>query len=166
MDPQLTAGFRSLLESYAGRVAVVQSELLALYRRKRVALVTADLPTLRPLNEGEAELGDRLRTLVTERSAVLAQAQRFGLPHGSLVEVAVGVGCPPTVLDEIAACRRRAEALRREGWVQWVVARRSLAQTSELLELIGRAGRGPAPTYAERSGRASAAGGSLLDASA
>jgi hypothetical protein len=72
------------------------------------------------------------------------------------------VGCDAPLIERIAACRRRATTLRREGWVHWVVAKRTLAQTNTLLDLIANRGDRPATYGAAPPTR----GGALLDASA
>ena len=162
MNPQLTAGFRTGLGDYVSRVEAVQAELLSIHRRKRAALATADADVLRQLEAPERQAAERLKALVAERKQMLAQAGQFGMPSGSLAEIAAAVGCDASLLGRIAACKRRAGTLRREGWVHWVVAKRSLAQTAALLDLIAHRGDRP-PTYDKP---AATAGGALLDASA
>lgn len=162
MNATMAAGFRAGLGDYVSRVEAVQAELLTLYRRKRVALATADAAALRDLETPERGAADRLKALVVERQQMLVRAGQFQLPHSTLVDLAGAVGCDPAIAARIAACRRRAAAIRREGWVHWVVAKRSLAQTAALLDLIAHRGAPPA-TYDKPT---TTAGGSLLDASA
>ncbi|HEX6987426.1 MAG TPA: flagellar export chaperone FlgN [Planctomycetaceae bacterium] len=162
MNPQLAAGYRTALGDYVARVEAVQAELLSIYRRKRAALAAADADVLRQVEPPERQAAERLKALVAERRQMLAQAERFGMPHGSLAEVAAAVGCDAAIRERLAACRRRAGTLRREGWVHWVVAKRSLAQTAALLDLIAHRGDRP-PTYDKP---AATSGGTLLDASA
>lgn len=159
---QMAAGFRTGLADYVGRVEAVQSDLLALYRTKRAALATADAKGLLQLETPERQAAERLQALINERKQMLVRAAQFGFPDGSLEELAGAVGCDKPLRDRIEGCKRRAAALRREGWVQWVVAKRSLAQAAELLELIAH--RGGRPVTYEKSN--SSAGGALLDASA
>jgi hypothetical protein len=159
---QMAAGFRTGLADYVGRVEAVQSDLLALYRTKRAALATADSAGLLRLEAPERQAAERLQALVNERKQMLVRAAQFGFPDGSLADLAGAVGCEQALLDRIEGCKRRAAALRREGWVQWVVAKRSLAQAAELLELIAHRGGRPV-TYDKSS---AAGGGALLDASA
>ncbi len=153
-------GLRDAVGDYVGRVEAVQADLLATYRRKRVALAAADADGLRRLEPGETAAAERLRGLIEERTRLLARAKQFGLPGGSLAELSRAVGGDRATSERIAACRRRAASLRQEGWVQWVVARRGLAHTTELLDLIARRGV-RAAGYGE-----AAPGGALLDASA
>lgn len=162
MNPQMAAGFRTGLGDYVARIEAVQAELLSLYRRKRVALTAADAAALAQLEAPERQAAERLKALVGERQQMLVRAGQFGIPGGSLAEVAAAVGCETAVADRFAACRRRATTLRREGWIHWVVAKRTLAQTTSLLDLIAHRGDRPA-TY---GGTAPTAGGALLDASA
>lgn len=161
MNASMAVGFRAGLGDYVSRVEAVQTELLTLYRHKRVALAAADAAALRDLEVPERGAAERLKTLVAERQQMLVRAGQFQLPQGSLADLAGAVGCDPAVVARIASCRRRAAAIRREGWVHWVVAKRSLAQTAALLDLIAH--RGAPPTTYEKA--VAAAGGALLDAS-
>ncbi len=161
MNPQMGAAFRSGIGDYVGRVEAVQAEMLSIHRRKRAALGSADAAGLNRVEGPEREATDRLKALVGERQQMLARAGQFGSPQGSLADLAAAVGCDRALVERIAACRRRAATLRREGWVHWVVAKRSLAQTGALLDLIARRGDKP-PTY----DRAATSGGALLDATA
>lgn len=162
MNPQMAATFRAGLGDYVSRLEAVQAELLSLYRRKRVALTAADAPGLAQLEAPERQAADRLKALVGERQQMLVRAEQFGTPAGSLGELAASIGCDTALLGQIAACRRRATTLRREGWVHWIVAKRTLAQTAALLDLIAHRGDRPATYGATRP----PAGGALLDASA
>jgi hypothetical protein len=161
VDAQLAAQFRSSISDYVSRLEAVQSELFALYRRKRTALATADVGVLQSLLEPEADLAKRLTTLRNERQQSLARAGQFGAPHGSLAELVTALGGDEELQSRIARCRSRSTELRREGWVHWVVAQRSIAQTSSLLDLIAHRGDRP-PTY----DGATTTGGTLLDTSA
>lgn len=162
MNAQLIAGFRAGIEAYVTRLEAAQSELLSLYRRKRIALTTADAPALRELEQPERQTAEQLKSLVGERLQLLTRAGQFHLPHESLIATAAAVDAPTTVLERLANCRRRATALRREGWIHWIVAKRGLAQTTALLDLIVHRGDRPA-TYDKPL---ASPGGSLLDTSA
>jgi FlgN protein len=162
MNPQLATSFRTAIGDYVARVEAVQADLLAAYRRKRAALAAADTAVLREIEPLERQAAERLKALVGERHQMLVRAGQFGTPHGSLADVANALACDPAVLARLASCRKRAATLRREGWVHWVVAKRSLAQTGALLDLIAHRGD-RSPTYDKPTGRP---GGTLLDASA
>lgn len=162
MDPQMAVTFRSGLGDYVTRLEAVQAEMISIQRRKRVALAAADAEALRSLEPVERDSADRLKALVTERQQMLTRAAQFRSPCTTLTDLAESVGCETRVTDRMRACRRRASALRRESWVHWIVAKRSLAQTATLLDLIAHRGDAPA-TYDKPTG---AAGGALLDASA
>ena len=162
MNPQLAASFRTAIADYVSRTEAVQADLLALHRRKRSALATADSSILRELESLESNAAERLKKLVAERHQMLVRAGQFGTPNGSLADLAAAIGCDASLLTRLANCRRRATTLRREGWVHWVVAKRSLAQTAALLDLIAQRGD-RSPTYDKP---VAAIGGTLLDASA
>ena len=162
MKSDQAAGLRASIGDYVSRLEGVQSDLLALYRRKRVALAAADVTELQSLTAFESDGVERLKTLGSERQRLLVQAAQLGAANSSLSDVATAIGSDGSLHDRIAKCRRRAAELRREGWVHWVVAQRSITQTTALLELIAHRGDRP-PTY---DGGSSSAGGTLLDTSA
>lgn len=161
MDAKLAADFRASLSDYVSRLEAVQSELFALSRRKRTALATADVAVLQSLLAPETDLAKRLTTLRNERSQLLVRAGQYRAPNASLAELGIACGSDQELQSRMARCRSRAAELRREGWVHWVVAQRSIAQTSSLLELIAHRGDRP-PTY----DNATTNGGTLLDTSA
>lgn len=161
MDAKVAADIRASITDYVSRLETVQSELFALYRRKREALATADVAELQALQTPEEDLAKRLMTLQQDRQRILARSGQLGVPSTSLAEVVTALGGDEELQPRIARCRRRAGELRREGWVHWVVANRSIAQTSSLLELIAHRGDRP-PTY----DGAATSGGTLLDTSA
>ena len=162
MTGQLAAEFRSRLTDYVLRLEATQTNLLALYRRKRAALTTADAELLRQLELPERQAGEQLQSLAADRQQMIARAGQLGRACGSLMELLANVGGDPALRERMRCCQQRTAALRREGWVQWVVTRRSLSQTSALLELIAHRGDRP-PTYDQA---AAGGGGTLLDASA
>ncbi len=161
MNADPTANFGANLSDYVAKLETLQSELFALYRRKRTALAAADVAEMQASQAPEADLAKRLKTLQQERQQILARAAQHRLPHTALAELATAVGGDAELRSRIDRCRRRAGELRREGWVHWVVANRSIAQTSSLLELIAHRGDRP-PTY----DGAATSGGTLLDTSA
>lgn len=162
MNAQLLAGFRVGIDAYAARLETAQSELLTLYRNKRIALASADAKALRELVQPELTAASQLETLVEEREQLLARAAQFRLPHESLIVAASAVGASAQTIERLSSCRRRANSLRREGWIHWIVAKRGLSQTSALLDLFVHRGDAPA-TYDKP---VATTGGSLLDTSA
>jgi len=162
MDPQMAATFRTGLGDYVTRVETVQAEMISVHRRKRAALAAADAAALREIEPLEREAAERLKGLVTERQQMLVRAGQFRSPCKTLTDLAASVGCDAQLVTRMGGCRRRAAVLRRESWVHWIVAKRSLAQTAALLDLIAHRGDAPA-TYDKP---AATAGGALLDASA
>lgn len=162
MNAQLLAGFRASIEAYVARLETAQSDLLVLYRDKRVALASADAHSLRALEQPEQLVTNELKSLVEERKQILTRAGQFHLPQESLTAAASAVGASAKIIERLSNCRRRATSLRREGWIHWIVAKRGLAQTSALLDLIVH--RGDAPATYDKS--VATTGGSLLDASA
>lgn len=162
MNAEQATGFRAGIGDYVSRLETLQSELLALYRKKQAALATADMALLQQIEQPERAAADRLKALIAERQQMLIRAAQSGATNASLADLAAVVGCDSDLLHRIAKCRRRSATLRREGWVHWVVAKRSLAQNAALLDLIAHHGDSP-PTY-DRS--ATTRGGTLLDTTA
>jgi hypothetical protein len=162
VNAELAAGFRTSIGDYVSRLETLQSEMLALYRRKQAALASADIAALASTERPERDAADRLKALKAERHQFLVRAGQFGAKNDSLADVAVVVGCDPELHARIDRCRRRSTSLRREGWVHWVVAQRSLAQNAALIDLIAHHGDAP-PTYEKNT---SHSGGALLDTSA
>ncbi|MBA3315844.1 MAG: flagellar export chaperone FlgN [Planctomycetota bacterium] len=162
MNADLAAGFRTSLGDYVARLESLQSELLTLYRKKHAALAAADIASIQQTERPERAAADRLKAMTVERHQLLMRAGQFDASNGSLAEVAIAVGCDAELHERIEKCRRRSTTLRREGWVHWVVAKRSLAQNAALIDLIAHHGNRP-PTY-EKS--VSHSGGTLLDTTA
>ncbi len=165
VNAELQAGFRDGLGEYVSKLETLQSELLTLYRKKRAALASADVVALQQTERPEREAADRLKALTVERQHLLVRAGQFGTPNASLAEVARAVGGDAELHERIDKCRQRSATLRREGWVHWVVAKRSLAQNAALLDLIAHHGNRP-PTYDRPVSSSSTAGGTLLDTTA
>ena len=116
--------------------------------------------------KSEAELSKELTQHLQWRRRILAQARERGLPSGSLHDLANAVANDERsdLLARIARCRSTAAKLRRESWIQWVVAQRAYSQHAELLDLIAHWGQ-RALTYGRESSQTTP-GGLLLDASA
>jgi hypothetical protein len=144
----------------------LQEATLALFERKRAAVTLADPAEMLRLADVENDLSRKLQEALGARHEILQEARRSGLPSGSLLELVSSLeeNDGPSVSTQIKTARRKAERIRRESWVQWVVSRRANTYYNELLELISHSGR-KAPVYGDRPG-ASAGGGTILDASA
>lgn len=138
-----------------------QAELLALFDRKRVALRKARANELLEIADAETALVGRLQAHVTERQRLLAEAggcETIGVLLTRLDEPE-----DSDLQNRLKTVRRNAENLRRESWVQWIVAQRAHRHYSDVLEIIAHRG-GSSPTYSKNRNTGNSAG-ALLDTS-
>ena len=156
------------VRQFVQALEAVQDDQAELFRRKRAALAQARSAELQALADPEAELIRRMQKLLSRRQEILHDAARDGSQASSitaLVEALPGNDLEtPDLRRRITRAKQRAEQFRRENLVHWIVAQRTHAHYTELIELIAHRGR-RAPTYANGPAR-DPAGGALLDASA
>lgn len=144
----------------------LQTELLALFVRKRDALKHGRAKELTQMAGEESALVERLKSQLTRREEILAMAADAGFRCETLSLLLEQID-PDNSSDLNAAMQRARDnstELRRESWVQWIVAQRSYKQHSDLLELIANRGE-KSPVYGcpRTSGERA---GALLDTSA
>lgn len=144
----------------------LQHQLQQLFDRKRSALSAGRAGELLDVARDEAALVERLQGLLARRETILAEAAAAGFSAQTLADLLeqTDESGAEAVAFRIEAARQTSERLRRESWVQWIVAQRSYRQYAELLDLIAHRGR-KSPTYGRPSADGHAAG-ALLDASA
>jgi len=143
-----------------------QRDLSTLQDRKRTALVQGHSDELLTIAGDETTIGNRLRALLDRRGEILRDARKSGL-HGADSLLALAENLPPKDREEleprIKAARKQAAQIRRETWVQWIIAHRAYSHYTSLLELIALSGR-KSPTYEAKSSNATV-GGAIFDAS-
>ncbi|MBT4865602.1 MAG: hypothetical protein HON53_10895 [Planctomycetaceae bacterium] len=162
MGGHLLNDLRELLRS----LETAQRDFSALQDRKRTALVEGHSDDLLSIARDETTIGDRLRALLDQRGEILDAARKSGLPGAdSLLGIAANL--QPKDRDEleprIQAARKQAEQIRRETWVQWIIAHRAYSHYSSLLDLIALSGK-KSPTYEAKPSKETA-GGAIFDAS-
>lgn len=143
-----------------------QRDLSSLQDRKRAALTRGESSELLGIAREETILSNRLRDLLQQRSQILESARVAGAEDtGSLSSFVATL--PPAEREEleprVVQARRHAERIRRETWVQWIIAHRAYSHYSSLLELIAQSGS-KSPTYDEKPVKHSS-GGAIFDAS-
>lgn len=162
---RMTAHLLQQVDGFLRDLQTAQEDFRNLFREKRVALTAARADELQRLADRETSLAGRLRSLLGRRQQILQQARDEGIAADSLAGLARQSGSDGDGLRRrIDRLKSVAENLRRDGWVQWIVAQRAFAHNSQLLDMVAHHGR-KAPTYGDR-GDAGGNGGALLDASA
>jgi hypothetical protein len=144
-----------------------QRDLTALYERKRGALVEGASEELLSVARDEAALANRFHGLLSRREQILQAAEHSGRPKAETLLALVGslsAADRGELEPLISEARQRSEILRRETWVQWIIAHRAHSHYSGMLELIAHSGGKP-PTYDAKPGKETT-GGALFDASA
>lgn len=153
------AHFLTLLEA-------TQQELLKLFERKRAAIKQGHVSRILQLAEEESRLVQQLQQHLQVREELLQTGLQAGYRVKSLTELVETItgGKTGELYSRLQRVRERSAELRRESWVQWIVAQRSYKQYADLLDLIAHRGE-TAPTYeTQRSGGSGS--GALLDTSA
>ncbi len=165
-EPSTTLAWHDAAQEFLRDLMVVQEEFLAvlLKRRQRfVAPISDDWPTVTPV---EQSLLQRLQQCHQRRQDLLRAAGPV-VPPGQTLRGAVAVLADAgarrpldALLDEAESASRR---LRLAGLTHWMLAQRSLAHVSQLLEILATGTPQP-PTYG--NGPVSAVRGGLLDEAA
>ena len=156
----------SELDAYLTDLEKVQADLAQLLDEKGHALQTIDQEALGRLSPREGQLTQKLEGLLAVRRQMLKRAGPEAVRQDSLAALVAGrAGAGPAdCLERMDRARESARQLRRQSWVQWIVAHRSCRFYTEMLDLIAYGGQA-VPTYGEGS-TATPSGGALLDAHA
>lgn len=144
-----------------------QSEFADLFVNKRQALIAARSDELLQLADSEAELAKRLHAHLGRRQKILLQARRAGLPSDSIVALVAHIAgdLQEQLESQIERIREMAKSLRRESWIQWIIAHRTCSLYSEIKNLIAHCGEKD-PIYSrDKSKEQKISGGAILDAS-
>ena len=144
-----------------------QSEFAHLFVNKRQALIAARSDDLLRLADSEAELANRLHAHLGRRQKILLQAKRAGLPCDSIVALVARIAgdLREQLESQIERIRDMANSLRRESWIQWIIAHRTCSHYSEITNLIAHCGEKD-PIYSrDKNEEQNISGGAILDAS-
>ncbi len=150
---------------FADVLEATQQELLSTLRLKRRALVSGSARDLQQLNDSALETARRLKLLTAWRSRLLDQAQDEGDQARTISDVLARSAdpWPEELRARLAAVQQRFGEVQRESWIQWIIAQRTEACYSDILELLARGGQ-RSPVYEETVGAAMGSGGAVLDA--
>ena len=163
MSTHLLEEVRQLLPE----LEATQSEFEDLFVNKRQALIAARSDELLQLADSEAELAKRLHAHLSRRQNILLQARRAGLPSDSIVALVARIAgnLREQLESQIERIREMANHLRRESWIQWIIAQRTFSQYSEIKNLIAHCGEKD-PVYSrDKNDDQKFSGGAILDAS-
>jgi flagellar biosynthesis/type III secretory pathway chaperone len=162
MTTELLHETRQFLRS----LEAAQTELSQLFDQKRAALTHARADELERLAGSESDLLKRLQSLHALRGRILQRASRAGLPHDTISHLVERIAGPELsqLRPKIQQARRQSERLRRESWIQWVIAQRAFHHYTGMLDLIANCGR-QAATYTNGPAAPAVTGGALLDTS-
>jgi hypothetical protein len=154
--------WESELATLLSRLSAAQRELLSLLSKKRELIVQRDNQGLALLAAKEGELATELQACQERRQQLLAEADRAGLPAGSLSELssALPKNARTSLVGPVDEARNRARLIRHECLTQWVAVQRTVLHLSQILEIIATGGR-TQPTYGK--GRALERSGALMD---
>jgi flagellar biosynthesis/type III secretory pathway chaperone len=160
-DGQLESEIGQLLAD----ISDAQSEMLQVLGKKRELLMKFDGDGLAHLAPREEQLVEKLQSCLTRRTALLAQANESGRPHGSLRELAdvlPGPGRKP-LNEKVKKASSQARILQLQSITNWVLVQRTLIHLSQMLEIIATGGQSQ-PTY--EKGAAHGSSGALVDQAA
>ncbi len=163
MSEALVAEVRRFLRNFE----TTQEELGELYRHKRTALIEARAPDLMRIAESENRLALDLKDQLGRRRQILQRSASAGLPAES-IRTLVAAFDPKSRAElepQIERAQSMATQVRRESWIHFIIAQRSLHQYNDLMELIAHCGQ-RSPTYNRTRGQETTGGGAILDASA
>lgn len=161
----MSANFLYAVERFLKSLEGAQTELLAVYSRKRDALRGARANELAEVAQIEEALTKRLQALIDQRAQILQHAQAAGLAGESMLHLVESIGGErqSILTARIERARELASRLRFESWIHWIVAHRAYNHCTEMLDIIAHCGQ-TSPVYQpgpnqERTGSA------ILDAS-
>jgi hypothetical protein len=154
--------WESELAALLSRLSAAQRELLSLLATKRELIVNRDHQGLAVLAAKEGELAAELQACQERRQQLLAEADRAGMPAGSLAELSsvLPKKAGNALLGPVEEARNRARLIRHECLTQWLAVQRTVLHLSQILEIIATGGR-TQPTYGK--GRALERSGALMD---
>lgn len=163
----MSGRLRGELQNYLTTLEQTQTELVELYQQKRTAMRHRQAEVLASIAEPEQKLTQQLQQHLTRREEILRHARLQGHSAGTLSELAdildgMEVTDPP-LPAQVARVRQHADRIRRECWMQWIIAHRTLNQFGDLLDLIAHCGK-TNPTYNQRPSEETG-GGAILDTS-
>ncbi len=144
-----------------------QSEFAELFVHKRQALIAARSEELLQLADSEAELAKRLHSHLGRRQKILLDAKHAGLPSDSIVSLVARISgdLREQLESQIERIQEMANHLRRESWIQWIIAHRTCSLYSEIKNLIAHCGEKD-PIYSrDKNEEQNISGGAILDAS-
>lgn len=155
------------LTRFVDALEATQQELLEILRKQRAALVRAQAAELERLNQEASDAARRLQQLTAWRTRLLEQAAREATPAASLAVVLARSITPQaeTLRARLQLIHQRFAEMRREAWIQWIIAQRSQSLFVDLLDLIAHGGEKP-PTYQADPSQSMPTGGAMLDAAA
>ncbi|WP_310820512.1 flagellar export chaperone FlgN [Stratiformator vulcanicus] len=168
MSTSLHSKFAEAIDGFLDRIESRQSDFFTHYEEKDAALKASDAKRLLAFAAHEEQLCHELRASALERNQILQAARGGRLPTDSLKDLCESLtDAPANELrrQRIERVGTNAARLRQKTWSHWVVAQRSYAQYSALIDLIAHRGR-QAPTYSAGEGEDGRSEGSLMDASA
>jgi hypothetical protein len=153
---------------YLRNLETTQGELEELYRDKRTALVEARAADLVRIADSETRLAAELKEQIGRRRRILQQSAQAGMPGDSIRNLVSSFDSDARaeLEPQMEKAQTTATQVRRESWIHFIIAQRSLHQYNDLMELIAHGGQ-KSPTYSRFRGQEnSGSGGSILDASA
>lgn len=150
---------------HVGVLKDAQAALEMALKLKRDALIDGDTNAMQRYAAEEDRLASEFARLERERSAILISAEKAGRRVNSLSELAVALGLPRSVREDIEHVKQSAEHLQRETWTQLIVASRASRHYDDLIALIASGGQQP-ESYSEHPEQDDDGGGNLLDAAA
>lgn len=164
MSMPLSAEVRTFLDE----LEAVQRDLGVLFQAKHAALVSARVDEINRLLKPESDLTARLQALLKRRAGILERSRLAGRPAETLSQLiptlADGQADAAQLAQRAADAGQAAQDLRRDSWIQWIIAQRAYGHFSAVLELIAQCGQA-SPTYGPAC-RTVSPGGAILDASA
>lgn len=150
------------LANLLGELSDVQSEMLDVLSLKRQHMASGDLEAMQGLQPREQEVCDRLQACHHQRSELLDQAGKEGLPSDSIGTLASSLSNEKKggLAKQVKETSSRMRLLQHHSLTNWVIAQRSLIHLSQLLEIIASGGR-LQPTYGK--GESVHSRGALVD---
>jgi hypothetical protein len=161
----MSPGWFDDVARFADVLEATQQDLLHTLRLKRQALVTGTPGDLQRLNEASLDAARRLKMLSVWRSQLLDQAHEAGSAGPTLSDVLAEWIDPwsERLRARFTAVQQRFGEAQRESWIQWIIAQRTEACYTDVLDLLAHGGQRP-PTYGENAQSNSGVGGAVLDA--
>jgi hypothetical protein len=159
------SNLESEIVAFLTELSSAQTDMLELLVEKREFLVKYDGEGLASIVPREERLLARLQTCLDRRAELLALADRRGISHTSIRELADSLaGSKRSPLAKtVQQASSQARILQHNSVTNWVLVQRTLIHLSQMLEIIATGGR-PQPTYGK--GDAPSSSGALVDQAA